>query len=274
MNEPTVCAIMLTRDRPELARKAVECFRAQTYEKKRLLVWNTGPHGPLLEDPEALDTSSQLHEPWIIGPVEGLTIGELRNDAAECAIDSINPEIFVHWDDDDHNHPNRIAEQVELLQTSGADVVGYNDMLFWRDSVPPRLRQEVTKMISQFPSGAFPLPPHLRLRDGEAWLYTVIPGLVPALGTSLCYWRKTWEKQKFANAPGPQGGSEYGAWLKGLNVKTVPSVQDEPRMIARIHAGNASRHAYNLEHWVKYQGTPVTWKRVPEWDERVGRILG
>ena len=255
MNEPTVCAIMLTRDRPELARKAVECFRAQTYEKKRLLVWNTGPHGPLLEDPEALDTSSQLHEPCIIGPVEGLTIGELRNDAAECAIDSINPEIFVHWDDDDHNHPNRITEQVALLQASGADVVGYNDMLFWREGVLEGEGRACSRV-------------------GEAWLYTVIPGLVPALGTSLCYWRKTWEKQKFANAPGPQGGSEYGAWLKGLNVKTVPSVQDEPRMIARIHAGNASRHAYNLEHWVKYQGTPVTWKRVPEWDERVGRILG
>ncbi len=31
MNEPTVCAMMLTADRPELAKRAVECFRAQTY---------------------------------------------------------------------------------------------------------------------------------------------------------------------------------------------------------------------------------------------------
>ena len=259
MSEPTVCAIMLTRDRPELARKAVECFRAQTYPIKSLLVWDTSVEmkpGKRLEVPREWLPDIQYA---FYGPQE-YSIGELRNNAIQygasevvCTVGSDKeligaPDVLIHWDDDDWSSPNRIAEQVELLQTSGADVVGYNDMLFWRSAGIGR--------------------------DGQSWLYTVIPGLVPALGTSLCYWRKTWEKQKFANAPGPQGGSEYGAWLKGLNVKTAPSVQDEPRMIARIHAGNASRHAYNLEHWVKYQGTPVTWKRVPEWDERVGRILG
>lgn len=41
MNEPLVCAVMLTRDRPKLAKGAVECFRAQTYPAKELLIWDT-----------------------------------------------------------------------------------------------------------------------------------------------------------------------------------------------------------------------------------------
>jgi hypothetical protein len=255
MSEPTVCANMLTRNRPELAKKAVECFRVQTYPNKRLLVWNTGPRGPILEDPEALDTSSQLHEPCIIGAVEGLSIGELRNDAAECAVDSIGPEIIVHWDDDDWSHPNRIAEQVALLQSSGADVVGYNEMVFWRD--PP--------CNNPHPHG---------IEGAGAWLYTATLGCAPALGTSLCYWRKTWEKQKFEDAPHPnRGGSEYGNWLKALNCKAVSAIAypEVPRMIARIHAGNAGRTSYDLEKLIA--GGSKEWKRVPEWDERVKRIL-
>jgi hypothetical protein len=254
VSEPTVCATLLTRDRPELARKAVECFRAQTYEKKRLLVWNTGPHGPLLEDPEALDTSSQLHEPWIIGPVEGLTIGELRNDAAECAIDSINPEIFVHWDDDDHNHPNRITEQVALLQASGADVVGYSDMLFWRYC------------------RGFAYDPGFAFRMGEAWLYASTKGGVPTLGTSLCYKRSVWEKHHFANET--QGVEDH--WMREKHIAAVsclssPDGSFEPRMIARIHGGNTS-NGYKLEEYIAAGSRE--WTRVPAWDQRVRGILG
>ena len=42
-------------------------------------------------------------------------------------------DILVHLDDDDYSHPNRIAEQVVLLQSSGADCVGYREMLFWQN---------------------------------------------------------------------------------------------------------------------------------------------
>ena len=50
MNQPTVCAIMLTAHRPEYARRAAECFRRQTYDPARrmLLVLDTGHEGLLL----------------------------------------------------------------------------------------------------------------------------------------------------------------------------------------------------------------------------------
>ena len=43
-------------------------------------------------------------------------------------------DILIHWDDDDYSHPNRIAEQVALLKSSGADVVGFSEMLSWRET--------------------------------------------------------------------------------------------------------------------------------------------
>jgi hypothetical protein len=131
MTEPTVAAIMLTRDRPELARKAVECFKTQTYERKMMVIWDSGD--------VALDMDAVENYPfqiWCRTEVGRGPIGKLRNDAATWICDGptsiTDPTIFVHWDDDDYSHPNRISEQVALLQASGADVVGYNDMLFWR----------------------------------------------------------------------------------------------------------------------------------------------
>jgi hypothetical protein len=43
-----------------------------------------------------------------------------------------------------------------------------------------------------------------------------------------------------------------------------------PRMIARIHAGNARNPAYWPEQMRAY---PAHWKRVPEWDDYCRRTL-
>lgn len=265
-HEPTVVCIMLTKDRPELARKAVECFRSQTYENKTLLVVNSGI-GPLFEE------SNELREPPFVG-ADTLSIGELRNLGCKYAshhyiLSSTRPEIFIHFDDDDWSHPNRIAEQVELLQSSGADVVGYNEMLFWR------FTQEYDSENDEY------------MKPGEAWLYTATKGCVPALGTSLCYWRKTWERNPFPDLPKRNdkgetvGMSEYGNWLKALKCKAISSLghfiddhredEFEPLMIARLHAANARAH-YNLEDRVARGSNE--WKRASEWDERVRGILG
>ena len=44
MSNPSVCAVMLTADRPELTRQAVECFRRQTYDPicRTLLIFDSG----------------------------------------------------------------------------------------------------------------------------------------------------------------------------------------------------------------------------------------
>ena len=185
-----------------MAQDAKRSFYAQAYDSKWLFVYQ--------RDPGALP------------------VGALRNSAnAGCG------EIICHWDDDDWSHPLRIAEQVALLESSGADAVGYDDMIFW---------------------------------DGaEAWQYFIRhPG--KALGTSLMYWTKTWERVPFQ----PFASGEDTDWCGRVKVATASSIVDGvPRMIARIHAGNARNPAYSLAERQKNAALPYPlwqWRRAPEYD--------
>lgn len=223
-----------------MARFAVECFRSQTYPGRRLLVIDSG------EEKLGIDgwNSNEFYVTAnVSGPINP-SIGYLRNQANGLKIYD-EPPILIHWDDDDYSHPNRIAEHVALLQASGADCVGYNEMLFWRN---------IPGMIS-----------------GEAWLYRS-QNPQHALGTSLCYWRKTWERRPFAAT----SVGEDHQFTSGLRMAVVSSVTEpgdmipkkpnvpqgyEPRMIARIHGGNTS-DAYALDRMQRAK----EWKRVPEWD--------
>ena len=253
MPEPTVCAVMLTADRPELARRAVEAFRAQTYPAKRLLILDSGKE----MEPD-LDNEDRS-EFWVPAPT-GLTIGELRNQAAAFWTEY---PIYVHWDSDDWSHPNRIAEQVTLLQSSGADCVGYREMLFWRSASGPT---DVDPMERAMP-----------VHPGEAWLYSnANPGYT--LGTSLCYWRTTWERKPFQAT----NVGEDPQFCTGLKCVGVPALKpldqmigkqtvDDflgPRMIARIHDGNTST-AYEPAKMAKNS----EWKRVPEWDAHCRSVM-
>lgn len=257
MSEPTVCAVMLTRDRPAMARRAVAAFRAQTYEKKRLLIVNSGS-SPVLSEQE--NKVYGFAEPCFIG-IDVLTIGELRNHAckyasAHYAESWTRPEIFVHLDDDDISHESRIAEQVALLQSSGADAVGYNEVLFWRT----RVTNHVSDMSPEaLESGA------ACEQTCEAWLYSVASAAYP-IGSSLAYWRRTWERQPFADAPkNADGASEYADWKRRVKCHAVSAMADEPRMICSIHGGNTMN--YQPE---KY---PSNWKRVPHWDAHCADVM-
>ena len=270
MTQPTVCAILLTADRPEMARRAVESFRSQTYPTKRLLILDSGV------TQLGFDSVSTAHGEFYVagfyvrgqrGPIVP-TIGELRNMANRLRHFD-EPDIFVHFDDDDWSHPNRIVEQVALLQSSAADCVGYREMLFWREGQPP--------------AGD---PSKWR---GEAWLYTN-PDPRYCLGTSLCYWRRTWERKPFEALPtsAPGSASEDARFITGLNCVgisgTAARIEDasnlpageecaQLRMIARIHAGNTSQ-AYdprNMERSNRVKGGP--WRRVPEWDSYCRSVM-
>lgn len=252
MGDPTVCCVMLTKDRPELARRAVECFRAQTYpEALRLLfVFDTGN-----ETKWSRDLWGKQNEGYFDAePHRGKSIGDLRNLAPRCS----SSDILIHWDDDDWSHPSRIAEQVELLQATGAALVGYDEMLFWRDHNCPGNQINGT---------------------GEAWLYR---GAI--LGTSMCYWRETWERSPFR--AGGQHNEDYGFALdvaaaggKQVCVSAVPqsievakrlAFPEGPRMIARIHTGNAANAAYNRSQMLAY---PQHWSRVPQWDKYCASVM-
>ncbi len=292
-DQPLVCAIMITADRPALVQSAIRCFNAQTYPNKRLFIYDTG----ILPDIESGSTMFEWREP------AGLTIGQLRN-LAITASRGIEAEIICHLDDDDWSHPSRISEQVSLLQSSGVDAVGYREMLFWR---------EPEKHLEQFQSGVSPFrgTRTRAITDGEAWLYTSQDPRY-CLGTSLCFWRKTWEQHPFEAV---DRGEDW-RWLSGIKSVGIKSIiQDgwpmhfswkaghnsakeaaiagdiisyepqgllmasaadslpkaEPRMIARIHSGNA--HNYRPEVLAASERHGGEWQRVTDWDEYCSSIF-
>lgn len=243
MTEPLVCAVMLTKDRPEMAKRAVECFRSQTYQQKELLVFDNGV--------ERFEMDWRFerriffaHDPSLF------RIGALRNKANAC----MTADILIHWDDDDFSHPNRIAEQVALLQASGKQAVGYRDMLFWRDPKPNSLPHGLAEWECECDDCL-----------GAAWLYSNNDPRY-CLGTSLCYWRETWERRPFPDI----SRGEDKAWLREVNSLGISSLgvsyesdrlnKDtmDPRMIASIHSGN--HVVYEPEQ------SPHNWKRTSEWD--------
>ena len=147
-------------------------------------------------------------------------------------------------------------------------MVGYHEMMFWAGD---RIQQSLDDPL------------------GEAWLYTN-PDPRYCLGTSLCYWRRTWERKPFEALPtsAPDSASEDARFITGLNCVgisgTAARIEDasnlpageecaQLRMIARIHAGNTSQ-AYdqrNMERSNRVRGGP--WRRVPEWDSYCRSVM-
>ncbi len=282
MNAPTVCAVMLANGRPEMVKRAVACWHNQNYAgEKRILIYNNNGDKPIC------------------------TLRNLANAQTDA-------DIIIHWDSDDWSHPNRIAEQVALLQASGAECVGYGQMLFYstvrfcdcyKSPGPPwyasRCRKphghvgdhefgtkeeaherfysnkptEIAMIQSELLPGA--------ANFGDAWIYTAsIPNY--AIGTSMCYWRKTWEAHPF---PDRSEGCDDLFWfnekvkiesisslMKTREAIEVPPSSDDPRgyklfipgstdnesmMIASVHSGNTCTAIMrNVREW----------KSVPEWN--------
>lgn len=115
-------ALCLTRNRPTWLRKAIQCFQAQTYHNRELLIIADGA-----DVREVIPDDERIR---LIQIEEGYTIGEKRNFGVAQALG----EVIAHWDDDDLSAPGRIADQLERLEQSGKAVTGYSSMLFTGDA--------------------------------------------------------------------------------------------------------------------------------------------
>lgn len=265
MNQPLVVAVCLTHDRPEMLKRAVRSFQAQTYPNAMFFGLDTGEKSAK-DAPYGEKNATTVWMP----DQRTRTTGELRNIAIGTARGWRSFEVVVHWDDDDWSHPNRITEQVALLQASGKDCVGYRDMLFWRNSYDASTGRYDWNPETQRPiENVTPV--------SEAWLYCNKDTRY-ALGTSLCYWRKTWERNKFKPVSSKEdsyfvrGCDTYGVSMLGqmpsmdmLMGRSIPDT--EPRMIASIHGGNTGGGYH------PFPPDPERWKRVPEWDNHCREIM-
>lgn len=265
---PTVLCVMLVDGRREMVRRALKSFYAQHYQRKRLLIWDTGEEPltlplPLMASPLL---SSMVWAHWMRGD----SIGNLRNAANKHGLthppemaDEV-PDVIAHWDSDDWSHPHRLSQQVAHLVGSWPHpCVGYNDMIFW-DS-----REQISGFLGAPVEGPV----------NEAWRYQGKTASQP-LGTSLMYWADAWLHNHFQDFH-PSTGAEDVRFLDSLQPKavSVSSIADLvrfldsrqpkavsglsiadlcplPYMIASIHGANTSTRIVECPEWT----------RVPQYD--------
>lgn len=115
-----VSCILPTRGRREFARLAVECFLAQDYPEKELVI---------LDDADDLSFPDGIEHALIRYHVEPkrLYVGMKRNKCCELA----QGPLICHLDSDDYSAPSRISHQVKLLQDSGKQLCSYHSILFY-----------------------------------------------------------------------------------------------------------------------------------------------
>lgn len=247
---PMVACIMLANGREQMVKRSLHSFLAQTYERKHLVILDTGD-----ESAGYFGDYDGVSHHWADLSLQSWSIGRLRNHANEL----FDSQLIAHWDSDDWSHPRRLEEQVELMHVTGKDAVGYNDMLFWDTR-------------KQFPAPWNPQPTNA-LPCNEAWLYESHHP-TRFLGSSMLYKRKAWEASPFH----PDEPNEDNLWWmknqgrcyaeSSISTTTLAETKDktgriaiEPRMVCAIHGANTS------VAYAPAKRVPAHWRRMPNWDQ-------
>lgn len=249
MSDPLVCAICLVNGRPAMAYRAIASFRAQTYSNAVLVVWDTGA--------QRVEPKQEPFDRvwWQIGSPK--SIGAMRNDAIAWALSgpTQHPDIFVHADSDDVMHPQRIAEQVALLQSLGTDCVGYRECAFWDSRVCRSCKYGQPYLDPQDDRPGrwhgTSLGPHRC--DSTAWIYdSRAPNRI--VGASMMYTRAAWERNKFRDL---NTGEDYHFAMRCSVVGVSGIVDGEPRLVCNIHGSNTADYR---------ELSRQTWRRAVELD--------
>jgi len=109
---PLISCLCVSRGKPELLSRAVQCFQAQTYANKELL---------LIYEDDDIPTrayANQLTDPRInmleVSSCPKMSLGHLRN----LGLERCCGEYFCQWDDDDWHHCRRLEFQMDVIKQS------------------------------------------------------------------------------------------------------------------------------------------------------------
>jgi len=128
---PAVSVVVPTRHRPELLRHAVTSILGQSYpgELECLVVFDQSEPAPLLGE---VPTGRQLR---LLTSTRKPGLAGARNAGITAAVGSV----IAFCDDDDTWRPDKLARQVELLNTSGADFVACGVQIHYSDHAVVRM---------------------------------------------------------------------------------------------------------------------------------------
>lgn len=124
---PLVSCLMVTSDRPEMAKRSIGFYLRQDYPRRQLVI--------LIEtdDPDANGipdyvVSLQRPDIKVLRSAKGrLSLGALRN----RTVDAADGEFLCSWDDDDLYHRRRISIQLLRLLKENAVASFLSDQLQW-----------------------------------------------------------------------------------------------------------------------------------------------
>ncbi len=116
---PQVTAIMCTYGRFSCVERAINCFLAQTYSNKKLLIYNTDSEDPYIETEELKKNHIQV----VNNDIDYKTklpytnVGAIRRDALLLAY--YEDGYVVTWDDDDIFLPYFMEQAIDRIQQTG-----------------------------------------------------------------------------------------------------------------------------------------------------------
>ncbi|MGN6616662.1 MAG: glycosyltransferase family 2 protein, partial [Ilyomonas sp.] len=205
---PLVSCIMPTYNRRQFVPLALKYFLRQDYENKELIIIDDGDDA--VEDIIPLYNQIKYYR-----LPNKISLGAKLNRGCEHA----SGDIIVNWDDDDWYSSRRLSYLVEQFQSHETEVCGINQLFYFDIG---------TKKAFQY-----------RYPDSERkWL----------LGSSLCYKRKYWQANRFANVN--VGMDALFVWkAEPQKVKVLP---DPTIAVHLIHSNNVSAKKTDGECWHAY----------------------
>ena len=112
------CLLVTAGGRFEYFKRSVACYKDQTYPNRELVIVNEGPkkyQDRIAEHVADMDDVKLIF-------LDGFyTLGALRN----ISMSACNGDIWVQWDDDDFNIPERISTQYSFLSRNSKTKVCY-----------------------------------------------------------------------------------------------------------------------------------------------------
>ena len=194
--QPLVSCIMPTYNRRVFVPQAIRYFLRQDYENKELVVVDDGTDS-------IHDLIPDIPSIRYFRLEKKITLGAKLNLACKQA----KGMILANWDDDDWYAARRLSYQLEMLVREGTDVCGLNKLLYYD------------------------------LRKNQAFQYIYPPDQRPwLLGSSLCYTRKMWDRNHFADI---NVGMD-GLFVWGTTPNRVTALDDPTIAVHMIHDYNVS----------------------------------
>lgn len=118
-----VSCLMVTKGRPELIKKSVDCYLRQTYPNRELIILSQGLPEENAAIVKLIDGRSDI---FFYEAPQSICLGEMRNASIELS----QGDVICQWDDDDLYHSRRIEDQYSLMTLSDSFVgCCYNQFL-------------------------------------------------------------------------------------------------------------------------------------------------